>query len=380
MLGQDEWVRAAEAVAMLKPILDEYGACLRICARAHGGLIRARAEQFNHGQRVFHNHDIPKAFWWAEGHQALEQDWAAGDFSTWLDQSIHLRAFGVTFARADIEKLLPHRERARLMTNEKLDPWGSISAVLYELNDADFLRNAAARTGVAINWRQLTPTESATHKTMIRAWRHDVQATYAELPEEKRGPFVRIILKAMLERHDADQTLGKLNSRLADIGWTISPEGYLQTEDALISEQYFPPNSEHDAYVAIRDILGKAKSSLTVVDGYMGSSLLKTLGALNPGTLTVHLLTKVGKLKADFNTELAAFRKQHAAVTLEIRTDEAFHDRFIVIDGVDVYHIGASIKDAGGKAFMISRVQDAINVTALIDSTTQAWTTATPYK
>jgi Predicted pPIWI-associating nuclease len=108
MPKQDEWVRAAEAVAMLKPILSEYSAQLRICQRAHGGLIRARAEQFHHGQRVFHDHDIPKEFWWAEGHQALEQDWLAGDFSTWIERrSVQLKAFGVTFARADIQKLLP---------------------------------------------------------------------------------------------------------------------------------------------------------------------------------------------------------------------------------------------------------------------------------
>jgi hypothetical protein len=108
MPRQDEWVKAAEAVAMLKPILTEYSARIRICERAHGGLIRARAEQFHHGQRIFHNHDIPKKFWWAEGHQALEQDWVAGDFSTWIERgSIQLKAFGVTFARADIQKLLP---------------------------------------------------------------------------------------------------------------------------------------------------------------------------------------------------------------------------------------------------------------------------------
>ena len=107
MDNQREWVRAAEAVAMLKPILAEYSARLRICERAHVGLIRARAEQFQYGQRVFQNHDVPKEFWWAEGHQALEQDWAVGDFSTWIDRSIQVKAFGVTFARADIGKLLP---------------------------------------------------------------------------------------------------------------------------------------------------------------------------------------------------------------------------------------------------------------------------------
>ena len=70
-------------------------------------MIYARAEQFHVDERVSHNQDIPKKFWWAKGHKALEQDWAAGDFSTWIDHTVHLKAFGVTFARADIEKLLP---------------------------------------------------------------------------------------------------------------------------------------------------------------------------------------------------------------------------------------------------------------------------------
>ncbi|HKZ03699.1 MAG TPA: hypothetical protein VJ180_15760, partial [Pyrinomonadaceae bacterium] len=116
MPKQDEWVRAAEALAMLKPILTNYSARIRICKRAHGGLIRARAEQFHVDQRISHNHDIPKEFWWAKGHQALEQDWVAGDFSTWINHSIHLKAFGVTFARADIEKLLPPASSVKIET------------------------------------------------------------------------------------------------------------------------------------------------------------------------------------------------------------------------------------------------------------------------
>jgi len=107
MSRQDEWVRAADAAAMLKPILAEYPARLRICERAHAGLIRARAEQFHQSKQVIQNHEIPKEFWWAEGHEALEQDWAAGDFSTWIEHRIQLKAFGVTFARVDIEKLVP---------------------------------------------------------------------------------------------------------------------------------------------------------------------------------------------------------------------------------------------------------------------------------
>lgn len=111
---QDEWISAAEAIETLKPVLAAYFAPIRICERAHAGLVRARAEQFHQGHHVLHSHDIPKEFWWAEGHEALEQDWVTGDFSTWVQRgSIQLKAFGVSFARSDIEKLVP------LTTNKK---------------------------------------------------------------------------------------------------------------------------------------------------------------------------------------------------------------------------------------------------------------------
>jgi len=106
-LEEVDWVRAAEAINMLASILPEFSARRRICERAYAGMIRARAEQFHHGQHVSHNQNIPKEFWWAEGHEALEQDWAVGDFSTWIEHRIQLRAFGVTFVLADVQKLLP---------------------------------------------------------------------------------------------------------------------------------------------------------------------------------------------------------------------------------------------------------------------------------
>jgi hypothetical protein len=114
---QDEWIRASEAVAMLKPMLTDYPARLRICERAHGGLIRARAGQFHHAGHILHNHNIPQQFRWAEGHAALTQDWTIGDFSTWVDRdTTQLKAFNVTFARVDIEKLLPPPKIAKAET------------------------------------------------------------------------------------------------------------------------------------------------------------------------------------------------------------------------------------------------------------------------
>jgi hypothetical protein len=44
-----------------------------------------------------------------------------------------------------------------------------------------------------------------------------------------------------------------------------------------------------------------------------------------------------------------------------------FHDRFIILDGKTVYHIGASVKDAGKKCFGISLLEEPEIVTELLN-------------
>jgi hypothetical protein len=105
--SREEWISAAAAAQLLTPVFKgRYSAQMRICARAHAGLVRARAEHFKLDKRSENDFDIPKAFWWSEGHEALKQNWEAGDLDTWIEEK-HLRAFGVKFLRTDIEKLIP---------------------------------------------------------------------------------------------------------------------------------------------------------------------------------------------------------------------------------------------------------------------------------
>src|SRR6516165_1400060 len=66
--SKDEWITAAEAVRLLKPISEsEYAAKMTICRRAHAGLIRARAQHFIIDDRSAGGAELPKNFWWAEG-------------------------------------------------------------------------------------------------------------------------------------------------------------------------------------------------------------------------------------------------------------------------------------------------------------------------
>ncbi|MGP7984946.1 5'-methylthioadenosine/S-adenosylhomocysteine nucleosidase family protein [Rhodoblastus sp.] len=108
MESTEQWITASEASHLLKAAFNsEYLARKAICKRAHGALIRARAEQFIVAGEVRAGCELPKEFWWAEGEAALTQNWITGDFDTWIKQQLHLEAFGVSFLRADIEKMVP---------------------------------------------------------------------------------------------------------------------------------------------------------------------------------------------------------------------------------------------------------------------------------
>ena len=52
---------------------------------------------------------------------------------------------------------------------------------------------------------------------------------------------------------------------------------------------------------------------------------------------------------------------------MSVKTTTDFHDRFLIIDKVEVYHIGASIKDAGKKSFGITKIEDKNLIQSLIN-------------
>lgn len=260
------------------------------------------------------------------------------------------------------------------------DPWGPISSILYEINDSDFVQNAIANTGIDIAWRPLSNTDAYSHGTRIRAVRQDISGAYAKLPYDKRGLFAYIVVRAMLNRHDADEVRTKLIDRLSDIGWTIADGDRLTTLNALVSEQFFPHNSEYDAFVAIRDLFFGATSKIVIVDSYINSSLLITLRSLQTTGMLINILTVEKNLKPDFSLELTKFKNQINHIEIEVRTTSKFHDRFIVIDDAAYFHVGASTKDTGNRAFMISRIEDQPNIENASVAIAEAWAIGLPYQ
>lgn len=126
-------------------------------------------------------------------------------------------------------------------------------------------------------------------------------------------------------------------------------------------QKIFYDGQIYDAFSLIASLIQKANNSLSLIDGYVDIKTLNLLSKKNVGVVvTIYTHSKTGLSQIDIQN----FNSQYPS--LIVKNTTAFHDRFLVIDDRDVYHIGASIKDAGKKCFGITLIQDKKMATDLV--------------
>ena len=106
----------------------------------------------------------------------------------------------------------------------------------------------------------------------------------------------------------------------------------------------------YDSYSFISDLLRSAKNEIILIDNYIDDIVL-TLFSKTPNIkVTIYTNTISKQLKLDFEK----YSKQYNNITL--KTFKNSHDRFLIIDKKEIYHIGASLKDLGKKWFAFSKM------------------------
>lgn len=106
-----------------------------------------------------------------------------------------------------------------------------------------------------------------------------------------------------------------------------------------------------DAYKFATDLIRTAKKSILLIDNYVDDSVLLMLSKRDEGvTATIYTHTVSKQLKLDIQKHNSQYS------SIEVKTYKQCHDRFLIIDNTDVYHIGASLKDLGKKMFAFSRL------------------------
>lgn len=122
--------------------------------------------------------------------------------------------------------------------------------------------------------------------------------------------------------------------------------------DKLHSEKGIFYNGQvFDAYTFISDIIRNAESSIILLDNYVDDTVLTLLGKRNTN-VTAKIYTK--SISNQLWLDLQRYNSQYAPIVIETFPDA--HDRFLIIDQTELYHIGASLKDLGKKWFAFSRM------------------------
>ena len=126
----------------------------------------------------------------------------------------------------------------------------------------------------------------------------------------------------------------------------------LQNEEN-IKQKIFFEGQIYDAYSLIIDIIKKANKKILIIDNYIDDSVLKMLTKKNKNVEVVILTSNKSNIQ---KIDIQKFNKEYPI--LKVAETNKFHDRFIVIDNKEMYHLGASIKDLGKKCFGINKIED----------------------
>lgn len=122
--------------------------------------------------------------------------------------------------------------------------------------------------------------------------------------------------------------------------------------DKLHSEKgIFYDGQIFDAYSFVADIIRSAERSIILIDNYVDDTVLTLLGKREQA-VSATIYTK--SISKQLQLDLQRYNSQYP--TININTFAHAHDRFLIIDGTELFHIGASLKDLGKKWFAFSRM------------------------
>jgi hypothetical protein len=138
------------------------------------------------------------------------------------------------------------------------------------------------------------------------------------------------------------------------------PEKYLEqsSNNSNIKELFLGDGKKFDAFLFISQRAKEANICICIIDNYADEMVLK-LVADKKQNVEIKIINKVDSKGKNLMNFAVAQQFNIDYGDLKVRESSNFHDRFLIIDSIDFYHLGPSIKDAGKKVAMFSKIQEA---------------------
>ena len=169
----------------------------------------------------------------------------------------------------------------------------------------------------------------------------------------------KILKEYLLRGHVVNHRLGRIEEEVQKIKGRINEIEFTVQTNLPSNEGIFFDGQIFDAWQFVSQLIKGAKETIVLIDNYVDESVLMLLSKGNPEVKATIFTNNITK---QLETDLKKHNQQYPRI--ELKHFSKSHDRFLIIDKKDVYHIGASLKDLGKKWFAFSKINlNAIELT-----------------
>jgi hypothetical protein len=141
-----------------------------------------------------------------------------------------------------------------------------------------------------------------------------------------------------------ENDVAQLKERVRSISTLLEDTSLSPAQGIFYDGQVF------DAYVFISKLIKRAKHSIRLIDNYIDESILTLFSKNQNIQITIYTKNITKQLKLDLKKYNSQYRP------IEVKKFDVSHDRFLILDDTEIYHIGASLKDLGKKWFAFSKM------------------------
>ncbi len=125
--------------------------------------------------------------------------------------------------------------------------------------------------------------------------------------------------------------------------------------EKFVAQNYIKKGDSFKSYIKLRNLMGSAKNSITIIDQYVDDQILLMIQPLKP-KISIIIITDTDKITpADFFVQVQKLKKDGHSI--DIYKSKKFHDRFIRIDNI-WWHSGHSFKNLGEKDSMLNKITE----------------------
>jgi hypothetical protein len=164
----------------------------------------------------------------------------------------------------------------------------------------------------------------------------------------------------LIKGYSINNRINRLEDHLVDLTKKVDQID-LQISTKLIPTQgVYMDGQVFDAYELTSRIIRSAKKRIVLIDNFIDEQTFTQLSKKQPD-VRVSILTKTaitGENNSSKQVALDLKKANEQYGNFEIIPFSKSHDRFLIIDHTQVYHLGASLKDLGKKWFAFTKLHE----------------------